>query len=154
MTPVMIRSIFPLFFPNIYNEIISNRVFSIMPRRKPNKLQRVVYSIPFLAILVGLTVVVAISAWNMYQTNQETEETVERLRTEHQELSQREDVVTDEALNISTERGLEEEIREKFSVAKEGERVIVLVDDQDQATTTTDTEPSWWQELLAHIWPF
>ncbi|MEX2514765.1 MAG: hypothetical protein WD335_01380 [Candidatus Paceibacterota bacterium] len=125
-----------------------------MPRRTTNKLQRVIYSIPFLIFLTVMVVLVVMAAWNMYQTSYGTEQRLERLRAEHQELQQREEIVSNDALNVSTERGLEAEIREKFSVAAEGERVIVLVDDKDQPATTTEPEASWWQRTLSSIWPF
>lgn len=125
-----------------------------MPRKKTNKFQRVIHSLPFLLFLAALVVLVAVSAWNMYQTNQDTKQTVERLEEERQELVDRQNVVADAALDISTRRGLEEEIREKFSVAKEGERVIVLVDNPDRNATSTDQQHTWWQKTLDYIWPW
>jgi cell division protein FtsB len=125
-----------------------------MPQRAPNKLQKVIFSLPFLVFLVAVVILVAVSAWNMYQTQQQAQETVNRLETQKAELLEREDTVASEALDLSTERGIEEEIREKFSVAKEGERVIVLVDDEEANATSTAPESSWWQSVLEYIWPF
>jgi|AntRauTorckE6833_2_1112554.scaffolds.fasta_scaffold25760_4 cell division protein FtsB len=125
-----------------------------MPQRAPNKLQKVIFSLPFLVFLVAVVILVAVSAWNMYQTQQQAQETVNRLETQKAELLEREDTVASEALDLSTERGIEEEIREKFSVAKEGERVIVLVDDEEANATSTVPESSWWQSVLEYIWPF
>lgn len=125
-----------------------------MPRRKTNKLQKVIYSVPFLLVLAVLVVVVLSSAWSMYQKKYSTQRTVERLQAEEAELEERRDVVSDAALDISTERGLESEIREKFSVAKDGERVIVLIDDEDEVATSTEAEQSWWRRAAGYIWPF
>lgn len=125
-----------------------------MPRRKTNKLQKVIYSVPFLLGLAVLVVLVMSSAWSMFQKKESTQRTVERLQAEEQELEERRDIVSNAALDISTERGLESEIREKFSVAKEGERVIVLIDDEDQPASTTDQEENWWQSIVGYIWPF
>lgn len=125
-----------------------------MPRRKTNKLQKVIFSIPFLLVLAALTILVLSSAWGMYQKKYATQRTVERLEAEEAELKQRRDIVANAALDISTERGLESEIREKFSVAKDGERVIVLIDDEDEAATTTPEDQSWWQRTVGYIWPF
>jgi len=125
-----------------------------MPQRAPNKLQKVIFSLPFLVFLVAVVILVAVSAWNMYQTQQQAQETINRLETQKAELLEREDTVASEALDLSTERGIEEEIREKFSVAKEGERVIVLVDDEEANATSTVPESSWWQSVLEYIWPF
>lgn len=101
-----------------------------------------------------IMVLVAVSAWNMYQTNRETQQTVERLEAERQELAERKEAAASEAFDISTERGLEEEIREKFSVAQEGERVIVLVDDENITGTSTPQKQPWWQSVLSFVWPW
>jgi len=95
-----------------------------------------------------------LAAWNMYQTNYGTKQRIERLRTEHQELQQREKIISSAAMNVSTERGLEAEIREKFSVAKEGERVIVLIDDDEVPVSVEEKERKWWRNVLSYIWPF
>jgi hypothetical protein len=125
-----------------------------MPRRTTNKLQKVLYSIPFLIFVAVIVAVVMSAAWNMYQTSYGTEQRVDRLRAEHRELQQREEIVSNAALNVSTERGLEAEIREKFSVAQEGERVIVLVDDDTETATTSEPNTSWWRSVLSFMWPF
>lgn len=125
-----------------------------MPRRKPKKIERVVLSLPFLFIVAALVVLVAISAFKMYQTSQGTEETVERLEEERDELTVRQKQLVNTTANLSTQRGIEEEIREKFSVVKEGERVIVLVDDPDASATSTAEDRAWWRSLLDFLWPF
>jgi ABC-type lipoprotein release transport system permease subunit len=125
-----------------------------MPQRNTNKFQRVIYSIPFLLFLSVMVVIVMLAAWNMYQTNYGTKQRIERLRTEHQELQQREKIISSAAMNVSTERGLEAEIREKFSVAKEGERVIVLIDDDEVPVSVEEKERKWWRNVLSYIWPF
>jgi len=101
-----------------------------------------------------MVVIVMLAAWNMYQTNYGTKQRIERLRTEHQELQQREKIISSAAMNVSTERGLEAEIREKFSVAKEGERVIVLIDDDEVPVSVEEKERKWWRNVLSYIWPF
>jgi len=49
--------------------------------------------------------------------------------------------------DLATPRGQEAEIRQKLPVVKEGEKVIVIIDE----TKTDDEEPvqtkSWWQNL-------
>ncbi|MEX2368945.1 MAG: septum formation initiator family protein [Candidatus Paceibacterota bacterium] len=125
-----------------------------MPRKKPKKYQRVVFSLPFLILATGLVILVSISAFKMYQTSRDTQETVDQLKEERDEMSIRQKQLLNTTANLSTQRGIEEEIREKFSVVKEGERVIVLVDDPDSNATSTAVDESWWRSLLDSLWPF
>jgi len=125
-----------------------------MSRTKPKKKQRVLFSLPFLILAMGLVILVSISAFKMYQTSRDTQETVERLEEERDEMSIRQEQLLNTAADLSTQRGIEQEIREKFSVVKEGERVIVLVDDPDRNSTSTAIDESWWRSLLDSLWPF
>ncbi len=62
-------------------------------------------------------------------------------------LVHRNEIATDIA-SLGTERGVEEAIRERYGVVKEGEKVINLVG--EVATTTTEPAPtSWWQKVIS-----
>lgn len=90
------------------------------------------FSIIFL-IVGGL--LLARSVWNIYE-KQATADTsrlaaVRRLR----ELEARKTELEKELSRLSTERGIEEELREKFPVAKEGENVVVIVDEPAESAS-------------------
>lgn len=125
------------------------------PGSQYKRLKRIVFSVPAMLVLAALVIAVGTAAWNMHQTYQDTQETVNRLKEEKRELTGRLEAAQSAAAQVSTNRGLREEIRSKFSVAKPGERVIVLNDSNRQpATTTTDEKPSFWQQLGDTVWPF
>jgi hypothetical protein len=92
----------------------------------------------------------------MYQTQQRTSERLQRLQDEQEELLARRKAAQAAATQVTTDRGVREEIREKFSVAKPGERVIVLNENRSNNATTTDRqEPSsWWGQLKETVWPW
>jgi len=48
------------------------------------------------------------------------------------DLEERKEALERNIETLSTDRGVEQEIRNKFEVSKEGERVIVLVDKKDE----------------------
>ena len=122
--------------------------------KKTNKFQRVLLSWPFIIVLLILVVLVAVAAWNMFQTQRGTQTTVARLEADREDLLARKTSVSDAALDVSTDRGVQQEIREKFSVAKEGERVIVLVDDEDNNSTSSTESQGWVKSIFSKIWPF
>ncbi|PIR45674.1 MAG: hypothetical protein COV09_00105 [Candidatus Vogelbacteria bacterium CG10_big_fil_rev_8_21_14_0_10_50_13] len=51
---------------------------------------------------------------------------------------------------LDTVRGQEEEIRQKLPVAKEGEQVVVIIDESADNDDAPGETKSWWQNL----WPF
>ncbi|MEK7613706.1 MAG: hypothetical protein AAB439_02410 [Patescibacteria group bacterium] len=54
-----------------------------------------------------------------------------------EEVQQRYETLTREVKNFESDRGLEEELRNRFPIAKEGEEVIVLVDAPPSSTEAT-----------------
>jgi len=63
-------------------------------------------------------------------------------------LNKRDDALSIELNKLSTERGLEEEIRHKFEVGKKGERLIVLVDSKEPKKIVKLKKLSIWQKIL------
>ena len=62
-------------------------------------------------------------------------------------LAEREAVLRDEIGRLETSAGVEEEIKSKFNVAKEGERVAIIVDRPQEVATTTPTPSPWYKRL-------
>jgi len=124
------------------------------PGPQRNRWRQWVFSIPTAVVLVVLIVVVGQATWNMYQTQKRTNERLQRLQKEKQELVARRQAAQEAAAQVSTDRGIREEIREKFSVAKPGEQVIVLNENQSSKATTTNKseDTSWWQQLKDMVW--
>lgn len=51
---------------------------------------------------------------------------------------------------VETEEGLEEELRSRFNVAKEGEGVVVILDSSrgGQNSEERKQDGSWWKEII------
>ena len=64
-------------------------------------------------------------------------------------LQARDKMLSAEIERLKTETGVEQEIREKFNLVKEGEEVIVVVDKDTEADSSSGvTEISFWQRVL------
>lgn len=96
------------------------------------KLKRWLYSWPIVVVLFLIILFLGQNVWGVFVTERETR--VKRLEraTVLQELEGRKDVLQEKIDVLSTDHGLESEIREKFEVSLEGEGVIVLVDRQEE----------------------
>ncbi|MBI1975850.1 MAG: hypothetical protein HYS59_02545 [Candidatus Vogelbacteria bacterium] len=82
-----------------------------------------------LVFLIGVAVLLIRSVWNIYEkqavANNSRLAAVRRLR----ELEDRKVELENALLRLSTERGVEGELRSKFPVAKNGEDVVVILDE-------------------------
>ena len=103
-----------------------------------------------LGLLVCVTVVVAHSTWNVYRKKQESEQMRGISQKQVDELQSRDLELQAQIERLSTTPGVEEEIRSKFSVAKNGENMVVVVPTTYSASTTTMPGPTFWQK----VWHF
>ena len=110
---------------------------------------------PALVVLLAIVVGLGVASWNMYQTNQQARDKLNRLQDERAILQARRDIASRQAQNLTTESGKKEKIRENFSVAKPGERVIILTDSRatDTPATTSTSTKSWLKRVKDWITP-
>lgn len=108
----------------------------------------VIYRRVAIFVLLLIVIVLAKSVVDLYYKNQVAREnariTVEKL----DELKQREKILQYNTDKLKTDEGVEEEIRKNFPVAKEGEKVINLVDDEKATTAPATTTEGFWQKLF------
>ena len=99
------------------------------------KLKRLLYSKPSLAVLVFLGVLLSIPTWGAYQKVQATSESRLAVASELHLLRTREVELQAEIDRLATERGIEEEIRRKYEVGRQGEQMIVIVGEEPHVPT-------------------
>ena len=97
----------------------------------------------WVAVLVILTLVLSLSVFRMYRKYAHAKE----IRNEYQdELSQ---VQSQQAMlqknidALSTDRGKEAEIRDRYRVVKQGEQMILIVDNDKKATPPPAPQGLW-----------
>lgn len=105
-------------------------------------------SLPVLLILIMVTILLGLSVRDLYEKNRYAKVNLVEARARVSELEQRKKQLTAALARLETAEGEELEIRSRFPVAKEGEKVLSIVD----ATSTTATssvvvvtESHWWQ---------
>lgn len=102
----------------------------------------------FIIFLIGISVLMAGATWEIRQKEKIAFREKENARKQFEETSQRLALLTENVDNLSDERGLEEEFRKRFPVARDGEEVVVLVDAQPPAVDTTPvTNKSLWLRI-------
>jgi cell division protein FtsB len=111
------------------------------------KNRRRLYSKTTIAILVILLILMARSTWNIYQKEQESQQNKLEANKELAVVQARHDLLQSQINRLQTPAGQEEEIRQKYQVAKPGEDMVVIID-----STTTSTSTPVQQGVFSGLW--
>lgn len=127
------------------------------PLRKKSWWQKVLLSRITLIILIGIIFSLSFAVYDRYVVEREVAERRFEKELELEKESSRKAVLQDRVNYLNNEQGMESEIRSHFDVAKEGERVVILVGDKNLASAIeannlppneAEKEKSWWQKLI------
>lgn len=106
------------------------------------KIRSIVYSKPVVAFLVVITIVLSFSVYHRYTVAEEMKHKLNVRENELHELEERATTLESKVQYLRDERGIEEELRNRFDVVKEGEQVIILVDEPERADEKQELLPS------------
>ena len=110
--------------------------------RERSQLRRTMYAKPTILVLGLLTLLIARGAWGMYEKSVEAKAKRDKAVSDLKELQIYAAQLNQDISSLSTERGQEGQIRDRFMVAKEGEKVFVVTDPEkkDVHTVTVSEE--------------
>ena len=108
----------------------------------------ILYSPITIFILVVVCVFIAHSAWGVYLKEADSSAASAKTLNDLTVLREQQQKLQTENVQLETERGIESEIRQKYSVAKPNEEVYVIVDSK-VATNTPNVGSGWWQDIKA-----
>ena len=114
------------------------------------KVRAILYHWATLIFLFVFVLFAIHSTWMVYSKKRESEVQKETALRNLTTLTARSTELDSKIEKLETPAGIEEEIRAKFNVAKEGESVVVIVPDQSKTATTTGPVGFWqkiWQIL-------
>ena len=100
------------------------------------KTRQFFYSKVTIGAMVVLVAMLIPGVYGIYLKVNESKKDRVTAERELADLEKRKQMLEEKVERSKTDRGLEEQIREKFNVAKEGESVIVLVEKPVVASTT------------------
>src|ERR1035437_9249430 len=106
-------------------------------------------------VLILLAIIVVLFAWKVIGLTIKLQETYKNKNIEQTKISDlesRKEKLTSDINKLNTDKGKEEIIRENFGLVKEGENVIVIVDDKNQTATPPQLQNSFfsWFKNLFH----
>ncbi len=115
--------------------------------QQKRKLRAVMYHKYTLVVLSLVLVFFIHSTWVVYAKKIESENLVVLSKDRLHSLKSREEDLTNKIDRLNTEAGIEEEIRSKFSVTKDNENMVVVVQDKENQTSTTTPKIGFWQKI-------
>jgi cell division protein FtsB len=83
-------------------------------------------------VLVIIVVFMSISVYHRFTVEREMSVRRAEMEEERQQLIERKAELEERVDYLSGDRGIEEEIRTHFDVAKEGEQVVIIVDKEEE----------------------
>ncbi len=117
--------------------------------RKKKKIQKILYSPIVLLILAIIFVILIRSLWGVYKKERLSTNNLLREQIELAKLSSREQNLASSLDDLKTELGIENEIRNKFRVVKEGEQVAVIIGDNvSSVKKVASTTHSFWYMIF------
>lgn len=105
------------------------------------------YARVIVSVLLAVSVVCFIWAYNAYSKYRESRQYAKEVREELATVLQREEELRAKIAYLETEEGVEAEIRNRFNVAKEGEEVIVIVDNEENNQMPIPEEKNFFEQM-------
>jgi cell division protein FtsB len=107
------------------------------------------YTRPVILVLCLIFLFLLVSVYERYGIEREMSKRRAATEQEKVELIERKEELEEKVEYLAGERGLEEEIRTHFDVAKEGEKVIILTGEEKQEIVPVQTEviPKPWYKF-------
>jgi len=119
--------------------------------QRKQKFRHIIYSIPSLLVLFAIALLLAKGALGVVSKEKESSERLRYLEEKENSLSLREQELRKGVARLQTEEGIENEIKEKFSVTQEGEYVAVIVDDRRISSSTDELRLVWYKRFWSFI---
>ncbi len=123
----------------------------MIPFQERKKIRKIVYSKVTLVVLAGLLFVVSVGAWRIHQKAvvAKTERDISARELSGSESRMKELQVS--LARLRSNQGMEEEVRQKYTVALPGEEVVVVVDENAKKSENGEVPVSngWWQKIFS-----
>jgi cell division protein FtsB len=106
------------------------------------KIRRIVYSKISIGFIFIVTIVIGLSVYERYTVEREMAVKLDERNRELEVLKTRAMLLESKVDHLKNERGIEEELRSRFDVVRDGEQVVIILDDQNENGEQKDTKNS------------
>lgn len=118
--------------------------------RKKKRIQKILYSPIVLLILAIIFVLLFRGVVSVYKKEKLTSRNLKQDKIELNKILSRQNNIASSLEYLKTDQGIENEIRSKFRVVKEGEKVSIIIDEQknNDPVSTSTTKSGFWYNIL------
>lgn len=100
--------------------------------KEQNKISKILISWPFIIILFIIVVIFIINLFSFSRKMQESIKNKEIVEQRIVEINKNKEKLQNNIKKLQSDNGIEENIRENFGLIKEGEGVVVIVDNESE----------------------
>lgn len=115
--------------------------------QQKRKVRAIMYHRASIGVLFVMVLLVLHSTWVVYEKKMSSEDMKEVALDNVLGLRQRSSDLDSKIDSLATVSGVEEEIRSKFSVAKDSESIVVVVPTNEKSASTTTPKSGFWQSF-------
>lgn len=119
--------------------------------QKKGKLWRLMQSKVFLVFLGILVIAFVFNLFSLVSKMEETSRNRKIVEDKIVELEKTKKELNLEINKLNTTEGIEKSIREKFGLAKDGENMILVVDDKNKTDTQKDNNPNRFLDFFNNL---
>ena len=118
--------------------------------KKRQQIKRRLYSKTTIVVFLALFLLLLRPTWNIYKKSQESKQNLRQAQMELDALKTRKSELEHDLAYVKSQPGFDQEIRDKFGVAKKDETMIVIVRDQNEKKPAPPPPPeTFWTRLKA-----
>jgi len=121
----------------------------MMDFQQKKRMRKVLYSPKVALLLLVVFVFLARGAWGAYTKERESRLNLNKVEEDYSKAMEREAFLSEEIDRLSTEEGMEEEIRGKFNVTKPGEEVVLVIESEGDLSEEVAEKQGFWKKLIS-----
>jgi cell division protein FtsB len=121
--------------------------------QQKKNIRKVMYSRITIFIFFIIVIFLVREVYDIYKKERMSAKSVASVEENYNDLKNRQNMLKSEIERLNTDKGIEEEIRSKFSVAKPGETVVVVIDNSSSTSTDSESvEKGFWNRIFGWMW--
>jgi cell division protein FtsB len=121
--------------------------------QQKKNIRKVMYSRITIFIFFIIVIFLVREVYDIYKKERMSAKSVASVEDNYNDLKNRQNMLKSEIERLNTDKGIEEEIRSKFSVAKPGETVVVVIDNSSSTSTDSESvEKGFWNKIFGWMW--
>lgn len=120
--------------------------------QKTGKIRKIMESRLALGVFAIILIAFSYTIFNLLQKMEDTKTNKEIAETRVGDLEARKVKLTEDIASLNTQEGIEESIRTRFGLAEEGEKMIIIVNDEDdqakdqKGNKFVEFFTGWWKQ--------